>query len=97
MSDSVLKMLDIKLKDIGNRTQIFGGFSILFSGDFRQLEPVCSNKKELLFSILSSGVFENNINVVIILNNEHRFKDDPRYGQMLKRMGQGIYPKKIAR
>jgi hypothetical protein len=27
--------------------------------------------------------------VVIILNNEHCFKDDPRYGQMLKRIGSG--------
>ena len=89
MSDSVLKELDKKLKDIGNRTHIFGGFSIIFSGDFRQLEPVCSNKKELLFSTLSSGVWENNINAVIILNNEHRFKDDPRYGKMLKRMWTG--------
>jgi hypothetical protein len=26
------------------------------------------------------------LNAVLILNNEHRFKDDPRYGQMLKRM-----------
>jgi hypothetical protein len=89
MSDSILKMLDIKLKDIGSRTHIFGGFSIIFSGDFRQLEPVCSNEKELLFSTLSSGVWENYINVVIILNNEHCFKDDPRYGQMLKRMWSG--------
>ncbi len=56
VSDSVLKMLDIKLKNIRNRNQIFGGFSIIFSGEFCQLEPVCSNKKELLFSTLSSGV-----------------------------------------
>jgi hypothetical protein len=89
MSDSVLKMLNIKLKDIGNRNHIFGGFSIIFSEEFRQLEPVCSNKKKLLFSTLSSGVWENNIIVVIILNNEHRFKDDPQYGQMLKRMWSG--------
>jgi len=89
MSDSVLKELDIKLKAIGKRTIIFGGFSIIFSGDFRQLEPVCSNEKELLFSTLSSGVWENNINVVIILNNDHRFKDDPQYGKMLKRMWTG--------
>jgi hypothetical protein len=27
--------------------------------------------------------------VIIILNNQHRFKDDPRYGQMLKRMWTG--------
>ncbi len=89
MSESVLKMLHIKLKDIGNRTHIFGGFSIIYSGDFRQLEPVCSNEKELLFSTLSSEVWENNINVVIILNNEHCFKDDPQYGQMPKRMWTG--------
>jgi hypothetical protein len=82
-------MLDIKLKDIRNRNQIFGGFSIIFSGDFRQLEPVCSTKKEFLFSTLSSGGWENNINVVIILNNEHCFKDDTQYGQMLKRMWSG--------
>jgi hypothetical protein len=74
MSDCVLKELDKKLKDIGNRTHIFGGFSIIFSGDFCQLEPVCSNEKEFLFSTLSSGVWENNIKLVIILNNEHRFK-----------------------
>ncbi len=82
-----------KLKDIGNRTHIFGGCSIIFSGDFRQLVPVCSNEKELLFSTLSSGVWENNINVVIILYNEHRFKDDPHYGHMLKRMWTGDLPK----
>ncbi len=27
--------------------------------------------------------------MVIILNNEHCFKDDPQYGQMLKRMWSG--------
>ena len=47
----------------------YSGISI-FSGDFRQFEPVCSNEKKLLFSTLSSEVWENNINVVIILNNE---------------------------
>jgi hypothetical protein len=26
---------------------------------------------------------------VIILDNEHRFKEDPEYGQMLKRMSSG--------
>ncbi len=38
MSDSVLKRLDKKLKQIGNAARVFGGFSIIFSGDFRQLE-----------------------------------------------------------
>ncbi len=51
MSDSVQKMLDIKLKDIRNRNHAFGGFSIIFSGDFHHLEPVCGNEKELLFQL----------------------------------------------
>ncbi len=54
MSNSVLKRLDKKLKRIGNAARVFGGFSIIFSGDFCQLEPVCSNDSELLFSSLSS-------------------------------------------
>ncbi len=32
---------------------------------------------------------ENCINAVIILNNEHHFKEDPEYGRMLKRMWSG--------
>ncbi len=86
MSDSVFKTLDKKLKQIGNGAHAFGGFSIIFSGDFCQLEPVCSNNSELLFSSLSSRHWDNNINVVIILDNNHRFKEDPKYGKMLKRM-----------
>ncbi len=89
MSDSIFQTLDEKLKDIGNRNQPFGGISIIFSGDFRQLKPVGSNNKELLFSSKSSGHWDNCINVIIILDNDHCFKDDPLYGQMLKRMWNG--------
>jgi hypothetical protein len=89
MSDTIFKTLDIKLKEIKNRSQPFGGFTIIFAGDFRQLEPIGVNETELLFSSLSSQHWENCINAVIILDNEHRFKEDPEYGQMLKRMWSG--------
>jgi hypothetical protein len=89
MSNSFLKRLDKKLKQMGNAIRVFGGFSIIFSGDFCQLEPVCSNDSELLFSSLSSGLWDNSINVVIILDNNHCFKEDPEYGKMLKRMWNG--------
>ena len=89
MSDTILKSLDRKLKEIKNRSQPFGGFTIVFAGDFRQLEPVGAKDTELLFSSLSSQHWENCINAVIILDNEHRFKEDPEYGQMLKRMWSG--------
>jgi hypothetical protein len=89
MSDTILKTLDRKLKEIGNRSQPFGGFTIIFAGDFRQLEPIGAKVTELLFSSLSSQHWENCINAVIILDNEHHFKEDPEYGQMLKRMWSG--------
>ena len=94
MSDTILKTLDRKLKEIKNRSQPFGGFTIIFAGDFRQLEPIGVNDTELLFSSLSSQHWENCINAVIILDNEHRFKEDPEYGQMLKRMWSGDLTKK---
>jgi hypothetical protein len=81
--------LDRKLKDIRNRSLPFGGFLIVFAGDFRQLEAIGAKDTELLFSSLSSQHWDNCINAVIILDNEHRFKEDPEYGQMLKRMWSG--------
>ncbi len=52
MSDSILKTLDRKLKEIGNQSLTFGGFTIIFAGDFRQLNPVGAKDTELLFSSL---------------------------------------------
>ena len=71
---------------MGDRSKPFGGLSIIFAGDFRQLEPNGSTDSDLLFSRQSSGHFESCTNAVIILNNEHRFKDDPELGKMLKQM-----------
>ncbi len=89
MSDTILKMLDRKLKEIGNQSLPFSGFTKIFAGDFRQLEPVGAKYTELLLSSLSSQHWENCINAVIILDNEYCFKKDPEYGQMLKRMWSG--------
>ncbi len=89
MNDTILKTLDRKLKEIGNWSLPFGGFTIIFAWDFRQLEPVAAKDTELLFLNLSSQHWENYINAVIILDNEHCFKEDSEYGQMLKRMWSG--------
>jgi hypothetical protein len=42
-----------------------------------------------LFSIKSSQEWDNNINAIIILDNEHCFKEDAEYGKTLKRMWEG--------
>ena len=51
---------------------IFGRYSIIFCGDFRQIPPVKAKESQLLYS--NSSLWENSINVAIILNNSHRFK-----------------------
>ena len=72
----------------------FGGFSIIFAGDFRQLEPVQAKRSDLLFSSQSSGPFENSINTHIILDKNHQFQDDKEYGKLLKRFWKGDLRKK---
>ena len=89
MSDKHIVTLDTKLKLIGDRNKPFGGFSIVFAGDFRQLPPVGATELELIYSSKSNQYWEICINVIIILDNAHRFKDDPLYGQMLKRFWDG--------
>ena len=86
MGDSTLQMLNKKLTNVGQTNKSFGGFTIIFIGDFRQLEPVSSKETDLIFSTLSSMEWHQKINAIIILNNEHRFKEDPEYGHMLKKM-----------
>ncbi len=47
-----IKALDERLTtEIKDRTKPFGGFMIIFAGDFRQLEPVGAKETELLFSL----------------------------------------------
>ena len=73
--------LNRQLTQVGNRTKSFGGFLIIFAGDFRQLEPICSKGSELLFSSKSSQEWDSNINAIFILDNEYRFKEDVEYGK----------------
>ncbi len=75
--------------DIDNMMTSFGGLSIIFAGDFHQLEPICLHKSDLIFSSLSSMFWQRIINAIIIFDNDHRFKEDPEYGKMLKRMWEG--------
>ena len=84
-SDNDLKKTDRKLKDLnGIPNKPFGGQSIIFCGDFRQFEAI--KAKHLLYDRNGSQLWENSINCVIILENIHRFKDDPEFGEMLTRL-----------
>ncbi len=57
------------------------------AGDFHQLEPVGSMEFDPMFSSLSrSKHWDNCTNAIIIFGSVHCFKEDPEYGEMLKRM-----------
>ncbi len=89
MIDKILEALEVKLKEIRDRAKPFCGFSIIFAGDFPQLEPVGSTEFDLMFSSSTSKNWDNCINAIILLDNVHCFKEDPEYGEMLKRMLNG--------
>ncbi len=82
-------MLNKKLTNIGQTNKSLGGFTIIFIGDFWQMKPVCSKETDLMFSTLSSMEWQQKINAIIILDNDHRFKQDPEYGHILKKMWEG--------
>ncbi len=86
MKSTDMRRLEENLQVIGQRNKPFGGFSIIFSGDFRQLEPSKAKPQQLLFSRDASIDWEQKLNAVVILENKHRFKDDPQYGKLLKKM-----------
>ena len=93
MKAKEIEKLNKNLQLIGDSSKPYGGFSIIFAGDFRQLEPVGAKDADLLFSRASGCGFENKLNAVIFLENKHRFKQDPRYGDMLRRMWEGDLPR----
>ena len=87
MSDSIFKKLNRQLTQVGNRTKSFGGFSIIFAGDFCQLELISLTESELLFSSKSSQEWDSNINAIFILDNEYRFKEDVDMANAEKNVG----------
>ena len=80
--------MDRNLKYVGDARKPFGGFSIVFGGDFQQLRPVKVDDKEILWHPSSSNHFENSLNCAIVLDGMHRFTNDKVYGDLLKRLCQ---------
>ena len=87
MSLQSLAQLDTNLRALtGNKRQPFGGIHIIFIGDFRQIPPVKA-KNDSFYS--KYNVLWDMLNAVIFLENNHRFKDDPGWGEILERISLG--------
>jgi len=64
----------------------YGGLNIVFAGDFSQLEPV---GRPALYNGAICPQFHNFVNVFIELDGQHRFAEDPAWGNMMKRFREG--------
>ena len=85
-SDSDFINLDKKLRKLkGVPDKIYGGVNILCAGDFHQIRPVTGNPVYKSWN----EHWQGSVNCCIFLKNDHRFKDDPLYGQILGRMRMG--------
>ena len=93
---SFLKVKDMtelnkKLQNLREDTsKPFGGVSIIFSGDFHQLQPVMGTNSDILYSSSPNALWwRNTINAAVFLQSNHRFKEDKPYGDFLDRMRRG--------
>jgi len=68
---------------------IFGGVSVVFVGDFHQLDPVGCKDSDVLYNGATNGLWEGSINVALFLEHSHRFDEDPVFGEILKRLWRG--------
>ena len=75
-----------KLKQDINKK--FRGFDIIFSGDFRQFEPVGRGKLPI-YKDNNCPYFIDWVNCYIELNGMHRHKNDVIWGKILMRMRNG--------
>ena len=85
MTSSNLENLDKKLRHLTQREDVlYGGVIVIFVGDFHQLNPV---KGTPLYKV--NNVQFRAINRAVFLNRSHRFKEDPVFGEILRRFHNG--------
>ena len=89
MNEDTLEKLDKNLRLLKENDTLFGGIMIVLVGDFFQLLPLFGNPlfkcNTLQFSAINKAVF---------LNNSHRFEDDPEFGEIMRRLRNGLITKK---
>ena len=82
-----LKKLNEKLGLLREtRQQKYGNLHIVFTGDFSQLEPVSGLP---LYFETNCPLWHDWVNCFIELSGQHRFKNDPHFGNIMKRIRDG--------
>ena len=62
----------------------FGNLQMIFAGDFCQLKPP-DNFSQPLYTYKDLGLWHEGVDTFLELKTNHRFKDDPEWGELLER------------
>ena len=85
---TTLTKIDTNLREFGDMWKYYGGFNIIFAGDFRQLDPVAKSS-QALYIHRSLPAWHDAVNSYIELEGMYRFKDDLEWGELLRRFRNG--------
>lgn len=86
-SSKDLQKLDKHLRLLtGNRAKLYGGLHVIFVGDFFQLDPVSGQP---IYGPDNYIHWKQAINACVFLDGSHRFKDDPKWGEIMTRLRMG--------
>jgi hypothetical protein len=88
-SADAVNTIEKHARDLKNMAfQYYGELNVVFAGDFSQLEPPC---QEPLYSSKSKNcpAFHSLLNAFVELDGCHRFKDDKKYGEIMRRFREG--------
>jgi len=82
---NLFRKLDKNLRILtGNRDLLFGGIHIVYGGDFMQLAPVQGTP---IYSSFDDILWHQSLNAAVFLDvTNHRFKNDPNWGEILQRV-----------
>ena len=87
MSKTILEKLEKYLRIMtGRKENLFGGVNIVFAGDFYQIPPISEESKALYTGCCIQW---EALNAAIILENNHRFREDLEYEKILGRIAKG--------
>ena len=72
LAKQVMETIDRTLKDIMNSSEPFGGKTIVFSGDFRQILPVCprSSRAQIVSAALNRSRLWKHVEIHHLTENE---------------------------
>ena len=80
---ATVNRMDTRLRQLKDHDELFGGVHMVFTGDFRQLDPVAAQP------LYKFGTFRSMINCYVELKGKHRYADDVEWGEFLWKFRDG--------